>query len=291
MLRRISVPLGLIAIAATPAAFAGNESPWSASFTIGSEMVPDTGRWQSHHAATIANLGTIDPRLAGQSGAVTLNSQTFKDVYRAGPSATFELGYDLTSQFSTFARLSYMQLRGRTTRIGDVIVSGQPLPSEISGRFDDVHSWGLNLGGRYFLTDSTAWRPYFAGYVGAERAEQAQVRIRVDGTPVTPRAERLLPRETRLNAGVEVGINYDFSEQAALRFSVGADYRAARHEDSNVYQPFGLSRVRISDADWTIPVELGLTYKFLNLPDAALCCSKQSAALSPMQLYSYATLR
>src|SRR4051794_12836537 len=120
MFRRISISLGLIAIASAPAAFAGTDNPWSLSFTLGSEVIPSSGRWQARHSATVANLGTIDPKLAGKSGTVIIHSRTFKDVFRDGPSASLELGYDLSSQFETFARLSYAQLDGRTTDIGDI---------------------------------------------------------------------------------------------------------------------------------------------------------------------------
>jgi Outer membrane protein beta-barrel domain len=261
MFRRISIPLGLIAIAGAPAAFAGTDSPWSASFTIGTELIPN-GHFQSDHSGTVANLGTIDPKLAGKSGAVTISSPEFNDAFDAGPGATLELGYDLTSQISMFGRLSYTQLEGQTTRIGAVVVSGQPRPSELRAEFDDVNSWTLNFGGRYFLTDSTPWRPYVAGYVGADRAGEARMHLRLDGAPVGAQPERLLPRETRFNAGVEFGLNYDFSERSALRFSIGGDYRAARDETTGAYQQLGVSRVRVSDPHWTVPVELGLTYKF-----------------------------
>lgn len=262
MFRRISIPLGLLAIASAPAAFAGTDNPWSATFTLGSELIPSSGRFQARHSATVADLGTIDPKLAGESGTVMIHSRTFKDVYRDGPSATLELGYDLSSQFGTFVRLSYAQLDGRTTDIGDIVVAGQPLPVAVRAEFDDVRSWGFNLGARYFLTDASSWRPYFAGYVGADRGGRAKVHIRVDGTPVDSGTEELLKRQTRFNAGVEFGLAYDFSEQGAVRFSIGGDYRASRHRESAAYEPLGLGPVRVSDQSWTLPIELGLTYKF-----------------------------
>jgi hypothetical protein len=261
MFRRISVPLGLVAIATAPVAFAGSDSPWSASFTIGSELIPH-GQFQARHAGAVANLGTIDPKLAGKSGAVTIDSPRFDDIFNDAPSVTLELGYDLTPQFSTYGRLSYARLQGQTTRIGQIFVSGQPQPSELTGKFDDMNSWALDVGVRYFLSDSSPVRPYFAGYVGADRAGAARVHLRLDGTPVGADPAQLLPRETRFNAGVEFGLSYDFSERGAVRFSVGGDYRASRHEESDAYQPLGVSRVRVSDAHWTVPVELGLTFNF-----------------------------
>jgi len=52
------------------------------------------------------------------------------------------------------------------------------------------------------------------------------------------------------------------SDQAALRFSVGADYTPARHEDSAAFESLGLGPVRIADQRWSVPIDLGLTYRF-----------------------------
>jgi hypothetical protein len=263
MLRRTSLPLALVAIAAAPAAFAGTagDSPWSASFTIGTQLLPH-GKFQSRHTSTVANLGSINPALAGRSGAVVIDSLRIDDVYSVGPGANLELGYELTSRLSTFARLSYSQLDGKTTRIGDILVTGLTSLSSVRAQFDDMKSWSLNFGGQYFLTESTLVRPYIAGYLGVDRSDEVSAHIRVDGTPVQFGRERLLPRETRFDAGVELGLSYDFSDKGALRFSVGGDYRSQRHEDSDAYQSLGISRVRVTDQSWSIPIELGLTYKF-----------------------------
>ena len=264
MFRRIYIPLGLVAIATAPAAFAGSgtDNPWSIGFSLGSELIPSGGRWHSRHSTTIANLGTIDPALAGQSGSVVIHSRTFKDAFRDGPAPSLELGYDLSSQFSTFARLSYAQLDGRTTDIGDIVVSGRSLPTAIRGKFDDVRSWGLDLGARYFLTDSSTVAAVFRGLCRC-RSRRAGARahqrgwqaggLRYRGTAQaadTLQRGRGVRRELRLlRAG----------RAALLGWRQLSRVAAQGVECLSGSRP---GRVRVSDQSWTLPLELGLTFKF-----------------------------
>ena len=143
------------------------------------------------------------------------------------PSFSVETGYLSESSLEPFLRLSYSRLEGRNTSIGSIAVPALDSATAIGANFDDMKSWALNLGARYFLSDTGTVRTYLAGYVGADRTDALRADLRLSDTLVS--REELLPRATRFDAGVEGGVSWKFSDQADLGLSIGAQYVDARH--------------------------------------------------------------
>ena len=80
------------------------------------------------------------------------------------------------------------------------------------------------------------------------------------GAPVS--REEFLPQATRFDAGVEGGLAWSLSDQADLGLSIGAQYVDARKEMTNAFAPIGLDAVRFEDPRWSIPVNLGVNFRF-----------------------------
>ena len=84
--------------------------------------------------------------------------------------------------------------------------------------------------------------------------------INVAGLPST--RDEFLPRATRFDAGVEGGFSWQLSDQADMGLSVGAQYVDARKEMTNGFAPVGIDQVRFEDPRWSIPVNLGVNFRF-----------------------------
>jgi hypothetical protein len=84
--------------------------------------------------------------------------------------------------------------------------------------------------------------------------------LSVAGQPVS--REEFLPRATRFDAGVEGGLSWALSGQAGLDLSVGAQYVDARKETTNAFAPVGIDEVRFEDPRWSLPVNLGVNFRF-----------------------------
>jgi hypothetical protein len=164
------------------------------------------------------------------------------------------------SNVEPFVRLSYSKLEGRNTTIGSISTPEFDSAAAIGANFDDMKSWALNLGTRYFLSDSGTVRTYVAGYLGADRMDAMRADLSVAGQPVS--REEFLPRATRFDAGVEGGLSWALSDQAGLDLSVGAQYVDARKEMTNAFAPVGIEQVRFEDPRWSIPVNLGVNFRF-----------------------------
>src|SRR5262245_14317699 len=249
-MKRISIPLALITLGTAHGAYAAESEAgrWSTSFRIGAQLIPH---------------GTFQHGGVGQSAAGTaqLDSLTYDDIFRVGPSAELELGYRVMSNLEPFVRVAYAQMRGENTLIGDVRpVAGAPVA--VRADFDDMESWQLDLGTRLFFVDSGPLQSYVGAYVGVDRAEELTAHVRVGNVLAPAGRETLLPRETRFAAGVELGVSYEVTDATAISLSIGADYRAARHERTHAYDALGVDDVRVTDQDWTLPIDLGVTWRF-----------------------------
>jgi hypothetical protein len=251
MIPKISAfPVALVALGLSKLASASNydEGQWVTTFMAGSELIPHD---------------TISPQVrtnVGDIAVAELDSLRVNDAFRSGPSIGIEAGYMSQSNIEPFVRLSYSKLEGRTTSIGSVEAPDLGTAAAIGANFDDMKSWALNLGTRYFLSDSGTVRTYVAGYLGADRMDAMRANLDIAGVPVSQ--EEFLPRATRFDAGVEGGLSWALSDQADLGLSVGAQYVDARKEMTNAFAPVGLDQVQFEDPRWSVPVNLGVNLRF-----------------------------
>jgi hypothetical protein len=251
MLSRFSMlPVALIGLGGAQLASASNydEGQWVTTFMAGSPLIPNEDITQ-HVRTDVANLGIA-----------AIDRMQVNDAFRSGPSFGIEAGYMSQSNMEPFVRLSYAKLEGRNTSIGSINAPDLSATSPISANFDDMKSWALNVGTRYFLSDTGTVRTYVAGYLGADRMDAMRADLGFGGTPVT--REEFLPRATRFDAGVEGGVAWALSDQADLGLSIGAQYVDARHEFSNAFAPLGIEEVRFTDPRWSVPVNLGVNFRF-----------------------------
>jgi hypothetical protein len=252
MFSKISVfPVALMALGASQLASASNydEGQWVTTFMAGSDLVAQ-GSFNPQIARSVAGLGTT-----------TVDHLQYRDAFKAGPAFGIETGFMSQSNVEPFVRLSYSQMQGRTTSIGIITSPALDSQTRVSANFGDLDSWALDLGTRYFLTDTGAVRTYVAGYLGADRLDPLHARLAIGDVPGSV-SEEFLPRETRFNAGVEGGVAWQLSDQAGLTLSVGAQYLDARRAQTAAFAPVGIEEVSFTEPRWSIPVDLGVNFRF-----------------------------
>lgn len=263
MHKRIHLSAALLALTGTHAALASayDENQWVTTFIGGARLVPHDN-FQDAAAGALPDLGVLDAAYAGEPATVGIHRLSFHDAFTAGPNFGIETANLADANWQPFMRLEYSELRGRSRRIGTLSSPALASPAAVRGNFDDVNSWSLNFGGRYFFTDSGSVRPFLAGFLGANRTDEMRAKFSVDGLAAEVGSEELLPRKTRFDGGVEGGVSIKVADRADLRLSVGADYVAAHHKDVTALEPLGVSEVRMTDQRWSIPVDFGLSYQF-----------------------------
>jgi hypothetical protein len=252
MISRASLlPIALVGLGAAGAASAStyDEGQWVTTFMAGGDFQPQ-GTFSPHIQADVDGVGTT-----------TLDHLQFRDAFKTGPSYGFEAGYMMESNVEPFVRLSYSRLNGRTTTMGNITSPALDSPAEISANFDDMDSWSLNLGTRYFLTDSGTVRTYVAGYLGADRIDSMRARVGFTNLPEETR-DIFMPQQTRFDAGVEGGVSWAVSDQTDVRLSLGAQYVDARRSHTNAFAPVGIDEVNFTEPRWSVPIDLGVNFRF-----------------------------
>ena len=262
MHQRIFRSVAFMALVSSGAAMAGtsDEGQWLTTFTTGADL-PSHGTFQERADGGLADLGDLDPASVGASATTSLRRFSMHDAFGVEPSLGLELGYMTDSNVEPFMKLEYSQLQGRNARIGELASPALSSPATISSKFDDVHSWSLNLGTRYFWTNYAGLKPYLAGFMGVDRTQAMRTHLAVSDVGDLGEAQ-LLPRQTRFDAGVEGGVSFEFANQADFRLSVGANYVNARKQDSDAFAPLGVDSVKLTEQRWSVPLDLGLNFRF-----------------------------
>jgi len=263
MFKPIILPVACLALGAMQAASASSyeQGQWVTTF-MGGTQLRSTDTLKSGISGSIADLGQLNPALAGAPAAADTKRLTMHDAYRAGPSLGIETGYMVTPNLEPFARLTFSQLRGRETRLGTLTSPALTTPGGIHADFDDQDAWALDVGAHFVVDSAGMVRPFLSGFVGAERTDAMRANLFIPGVADDLLPQTWLPQATRFNAGLEGGVTFEVSSQAAVNLSVGADYTAAHHDRSTALEALGIERVRLSDQHWAFPVEVGVNYRF-----------------------------
>ena len=100
----------------------------------GGNFIPQ-GSFNPQVSRSIADMSNVDPSLPAAPGTATIDHLQFRDAFSAGPSFGIETGYMTESNVEPFLRLSYSELHGRNTTIGNITSPALDSPTEISADF------------------------------------------------------------------------------------------------------------------------------------------------------------
>lgn len=259
---RLLMPL-MIASLCTPicAVAADTDSPWDATLWIGGNLTPATTLHKSTLTA-VGDLGTVQPALTGQAGVVSTRGLSYHDAFRSSPQLTAELGFRSTEYVEPFVRLRYSDLRGSNDEIGRIDDAAANLSVPIVGDFQSLKTEALDVGAKCALPGVGALAPFVSAYVGVNHGSDLRARIQALDLQADLGSQTLLPATTRMEAGVDAGIDYSLAEYVLLRFSVGANYVNADNATTTALAPLGLPAIEVRGQRWTVPAAIGVTYRF-----------------------------
>jgi len=259
---RFPALLTLASLGAIRAAFADpQEGRWSTTILAGAEFVPRS-EFQGPDNGQLIDLGALDPALLGSTGTTSVDRLSYRDAFRTGGALGFETSYDSSANLESYFRLGFDELRGRGLQLGDISSSAFSSPAPLDANFNDLKSVDFTLGERYYFLDSGSFRPFVSGFVGADHTDALRARFTSTPLQFDSGSALLLPSATRFDAGLEGGASYGCTDRTALQFKLGLDYVTARHADSAALAPLGLSELSLREPRWSVPAEVGVTYRF-----------------------------
>jgi hypothetical protein len=240
----------------------GETSPWRLALLAG-DAIGMHGSLRAPIRATVADLGAVDPALAGESGSIALHRLQYDDMFRPRYSTGVELGYAFDDALQAYGRLGYESLDGRSRDIGAVTGESSSATGEMRARMADVHNESLELGSRYAWMPGSAWRPYAGVALGATRVDAMRGALALQAAPTAAEHVRFTRGDTVFNQRLETGVEFDPGNNVGVRLSVEADHTGLA---SNAHDPkllaLGYDPENEAQARWAFPVTIAATWRF-----------------------------
>jgi len=213
-------------------------------------------------SAALADLGAINPSLAGIAGSTSTLNLRYSDAFRAGPIFGMELDYRIGNGFEPFARFVYDDAIGRSVPMGNISEGASSAQLPIVGAYSNLPSVTLDFGSRFVFRRQDHLQPFVSAYAGMTRVSALEADISSPQATTDLGIQRLLPSTTRADGGMEFGFDYVLPSGVRLGMTVGANYLAAETAATAALQSLGVPTTVAHGQGWTYPMQLGVSYHF-----------------------------
>jgi len=251
----ISLPV-LAAPSGTPKAGA-----WSFSLSGGPEFVLD-GDVHGGTNAPVADLGPLNPSLAGVAATLQIESRDYDDVYGTLYAVQGEVAYGLDRQSELFGALTYGWADGGRLQVGGATVPALNTTLPVFGRFDDFKYWGLDAGYRYFITDSGDFHPYVAGRASVQWVDKINATFTIPDASIALNNVRFYGDSTVWGAGLDVGFLWQAASNLSIGLETGLRYHGDLNDDDADIGGLGLSGINNTGSRWSVPVKASVRFSF-----------------------------
>jgi hypothetical protein len=259
---QILTVLTVVAGATRVATAAEPSSPWSLSISAGDSM-SESGSLRTSMDADLADLGTLDPSLSGQSGTLHLDPLKYDDIFHRRYDTGLELDYSFSENLQTYGRFGYASLEGRTSTLGTVDSLSLATPATIHARFADADNMSLQFGTRYLWSTGTDWRPFAGLSLGATHLDEMRANITSTDLSMDIPDLRFARAGTVFSQSLQTGVDYAPTSAFGVRFSLDADH-IARPPSGNDARTSQLGFGPSDEAHdlWSFPVSIAASYRF-----------------------------
>lgn len=259
---RIFTVLALTAGAVRSVQAADPDSPWAVS-VYGGDSVAMTGSLRSPTTTTFTDLGTLDPALAGTTGALSLDKLRYEDLFKRRYDTGLELNYSFNENLQTFGRFNYDALGGRTRQIGEITGESMATPTPLVARFNDSDNMSAEIGSRYYWPTGMSWRPFAGAALGATHLDAMKASLAVPDSALDEQAVRFTRTGTVFSQSLETGVEYNPNTNLGVRFSVNADHTGAPPSARDPeLTAIGFDAAHDAQSRWSFPVAVAATYHF-----------------------------
>jgi hypothetical protein len=208
----------------------------------------------------IADLGPLNPALAGVSAELRIESRSYDDIYGNASSFGVEMNWPMAGG-EVFG-----QLRTSRSSDGEVQVGGAYVPAlnttlPVFGRFDGYKSLSLEGGYRHYLSTGKV-RPYIAGRLGTTRVDDIAATFSIPDANILLTDVPFFDGGWNLSGGADLGVTWALSDAASLGVEVGARYHGDLDGDDGAIAGLGLASINDTGARTSFPISLRFQMRF-----------------------------
>jgi hypothetical protein len=212
---------------------------------------------------TIAAEGGTDSAVAGDvlsnaSGSliglpITVDSRTYRDVYRPGLRLQGLLGYGVTESGEVVIKGSYYKMTSKGVAAG----TAEDFP--VFAFFDPYKEWGAEISYRVYLAARTRLKSFVAPVAGVRSVERILISISVPDEKSQIQNVPLFEKSTIPVFGADIGFTFDLAEHAYVGLEAGIRYQS-RPGQSNAVA--GYESIDDGGDRWSAPVVAVMGVRF-----------------------------
>lgn len=260
-MRTLIMAAGLASLAVGPAAAGPLEAgAWSGAFTAGVER-PVSGDVHGGAIAPVANLGPLNPALAGVSAELRIQARSYDDIYDSATTYGLELARGLGGQREVFGSLRRVETDDGAAQVGGAFVPALSTTLPVFGRFDGYTATTLEAGLRQYFGQG-ALQPFVAGRIGVSRVDAINATFTIPDANIRIANARFYDDSTVATLGVDVGVSYALTDRVSLAAETGLRWQGSLKDDDSSIRGLGLASINDEGDRVSIPIGVRATVKF-----------------------------
>ncbi len=217
------------------------------------------------NAAIISEAFTVGS--VSITASISGDSQDFDDVYHTPIAGGLNLNYGLADHTEVFLGINYLTAEARAFDAATINVTGTfagttvSVAAPISGKFDDYHEIGLNIGARHFFNRFGALSPYVSFEGGIKRTDKIELEWSIAGETISDIS--FYDESWTPNVGLGAGISYEVRDNISVGVETGLHYDFEMNDDDTDWRG-GLDYEDVNNAGekWSMPFVFTIKVKF-----------------------------
>lgn len=253
------LPVALLAAAlALPATALAQSGP---SFSlIGGTDVSVSGDVHKGAIAPIANLGPLNPALAGVSAELRIGARSYDEIYGKATQFGVEMAWPMASG-EVFGQLLSTRTGAGSTQVGGAFVPALNTTLPVYGRFEGYQAMSLEGGYRHYFGGGKV-RPYVAGRLGGTKVDGVKATFTIPDAAIALNDVPFYDGGWLFSGGGDLGVLWSMSDKASLGLEVGARYHGNISDDDSALRGLGLGSINDTGKRTAYPVNLRLQIRF-----------------------------
>ncbi len=223
---------------------------------------PISGDVHKGATATVANLGPLNPALAGVAGELRVEKRSQKAIYKRGYNIGVELAYGLSDQSELFGSVRHTWTERGRAQVGNAVApptSTTLLP--INATFGRYKSDNIELGYRQYFGEGGV-QPYGAIRGGIGFVDKINASFAIPAASIAINNARFYKKSTTYSAGLDLGVSYDVGTNVSIMAETGLRYQSKLNDDDRDLAGLGLAGINNTGNRLSVPITLRLRAGF-----------------------------
>lgn len=220
---------------------------------------PVSGTLHDGANAPIADLGTLNPALAGTPATLQIQRRSHKDVFDTGYAVGGEMAYGVGGNGELLLTGRYTHAGGNRINVGRA-AAGAPVNATLPvfGDFGDYKTWAVEAGYRQYLGSGGGITPFMAVRAGATRISAISANFTIPDASIALNNVPFSNASWVLSGGADVGLAIPLGTRASIMPEVGIQYTGGAKGNDTALGGLGLGAINDKGARWSVPVRLRL---------------------------------